>query len=62
MEEIDRQFKGDIAKPGSDRSKRFIQRMSTMLFVSHSSKVSTDVSHVVAQLCRVRLATQILWV
>jgi len=40
LEEIDRQSKGDIAKPGSDRNKRFIQRMSTVLYVSLSSKVS----------------------
>jgi len=29
--EIDRLFKGDIAESGSDRSKLFLQRMSTVL-------------------------------
>jgi len=30
--EIDRQFKGEVAEPGTDRNKLFLQRMSSSAF------------------------------
>jgi len=39
--ELDRQFKGDVSEPGSDRSKLFFQRTSTL----HDADISPEANY-----------------
>jgi len=39
--EIDRQFKGEVAEPGTDRNKLFLQRTSPTLCIFLDSKLKT---------------------